>query len=61
MNEAKTVATYKWEYVQKGSQVICMDNTFHGDGQVQAMCADAETAKVFVDILNESRKPENKL
>lgn len=63
MAEAKTVKTYKWEYEARGSTVVCRDNTFQGDGvnsdgQIQAMCADAETAKTFVDILNESRKPE---
>lgn len=61
MEKQKQDLTYKWEYRAEKSKVVCYDNTFHAEGQVQAMCNDEETAKTFVAILNDNRRPETVL
>lgn len=50
---------YKWKYISYGSQIVCIDS--NGVEQVQAMCKDDMTAKVFADILNSNRKPHQVL
>lgn len=48
--------SYKYEYYANGSCIYCRDS--HGVDAINAMCLNPETARSFVNILNDARKPE---
>lgn len=49
---------YKWQYVAVGNSIECRDNTKYS-GTVVAMCACYETAKIFADVINGTRKKDS--
>lgn len=49
---------YKWEYQTEGNGVYCVDKH---DRTIHAMCANSELAKIICNLLNSSRKKEQRL